>query len=110
MDLMAAYRAQVYLKLPGIDPVFAEALYGVHMKQDVLIVCFHDTRRFLDWLYGADFVVHVHDGHQDRILAQRLLKRLQLDPSVTVHREIGHTEPLFLQVAHGIDDGRMLDG
>ena len=35
-----------------------------------------DLRDLLDWFYRSDFIVYIHDGHKDRIVADCLPERV----------------------------------
>jgi hypothetical protein len=63
-----------------------------------------------DGLDGADLVVCVHDGNQDRIGPDRLAHVLRIHPAATIHRHPGQLVSAFLQVLHGLEHGVVLYG
>ena len=77
------------------------------MEVDGRLFLLDDLRDLLDRLHSADLVVHIHDGHQDRIVADRLAECIQGDMSVVVDRKVGHAETKFFKKCCRIVDGRM---
>jgi hypothetical protein len=62
----------------------------------------------LDVLDDADLVVHQQDGHEDRVLAQRVLELVEVDEAVFLHVEVAHLEALALEFTHGVEHGLVL--
>ena len=58
--------------------------------------------RFGNGLKGTDLIIRMHDRNQDRIRPQFSFQIRKADPSVFIHRQIGHLKPLFLQILHGL--------
>ena len=69
IDFVAGERHQVDFQLAQIDRQFAHALGGVNVVDDTARAA-HFADRF-DILHHADFVIDVHDGDQDGVIAQR---------------------------------------
>ncbi len=62
-----------------------------------------------DRLDRADLVVGEHDRDQDRLVVERRLELVGVDPAVAVHRQLDDLEPELLEVAQRVADGVMLD-
>ncbi|MDT4868051.1 hypothetical protein FQZ97_1029930 [compost metagenome] len=62
-----------------------------------------------DVVDGADFVVYMHDRHQNGVLAQRRLDHGRRDQAVFARFDIGHFEAFALQLAGGIQYRLVLD-
>ena len=62
-----------------------------------------------DRLDRADLVVGEHDRDQDRLVVERRLELVGVDPAVAVDRQLDDLEAELLEVAQGVADGVMLD-
>ena len=76
MNLMTADGAEIYTQFLRMDPVFAKSLYCIYMKQNIFIICFHNTCRFCDRLYRTNFIIYIHHRHQYRFITECLLQCL----------------------------------
>ncbi|MNF77257.1 hypothetical protein D3C84_593980 [compost metagenome] len=77
------------------------------MEQDAL-----GTEQFADRcdiVDGADFVVHVHDRHQDGVVAQFGFDHLRRYQTIGARLDVGHFETFTLQLAHGVEDSLVLN-
>ena len=59
----------------------------------------------VDRLDHARFIIGVHDGNENRIVAQGLSDGFGRDPAVGFDRDIGHVVPLLFQGLEGPQDG-----
>ena len=111
MDLMPTDGQQVNLGPFRINPVFSKSLHCIHMKNDLSIVGLDNPGSLIYRLYRTRFIIHIHNGNQDRFRTESFLKVRQCHPSKPVYRKKRHPEAFLLfQITHGIQDSRMLYG
>ncbi len=77
------------------------------MKQDAPLP--GDGPQRGDIVDHTDLVVHVHQRHQNGVLAQRRLQLFGTDQPIGTGLEPGHLEAFALQLATGIDDRLVFD-
>ncbi len=103
VDFVAGEGHQVNFQLAQIDRQLAHALGCINVVDDAARTAeFTDGR---DILHNADFVVHVHDGDQNGVVAHGGFQLFQVDNAVALRREIGHFKPFTLQLTAGIQHG-----
>ena len=103
---MAGEGHQVYFQLAQVDRQFAHALGGVNVVDNATRTAhFADGR---DILHHADFVVDVHDGHKNGVIAHRRFKFFQIDNAVALRRQVSNLKPFALKLTAGIQHGFML--
>ncbi len=103
IDFVAGEGHQVHFQLAQIDRQFAHALGGVNMVDDAA-----GTAHFADGgdiLHHADFVVNVHNGNQNGVVAHCRFELFQVNNAVTLRGEVGHFKPFTLQLTAGIQYG-----
>mmetsp|Transcript_36943 Transcript_36943/g.119160 ORF Transcript_36943/g.119160 Transcript_36943/m.119160 type:complete len:513 (-) Transcript_36943:27-1565(-) len=86
--------------LGHVDRDLADALGAVGVEEDTFVLA--DLANLIDRLQDTDLVVHVHDGDQRGVWADRLLQLLQVDDAVGAHGQVCHIPSvLHLQAAAG---------
>ncbi|MCY1508914.1 hypothetical protein D9M68_432390 [compost metagenome] len=98
---------QVDLQLLQVDIHLAGGLGGVDVEEDAA-----GTGQLADGgdvVDGADFVVHVHDRHQDGVLTQGSLDHGRGDQAVFARLQVGDLEAFALQLAGGVQHRLVLD-
>mmetsp|Transcript_36948 Transcript_36948/g.119180 ORF Transcript_36948/g.119180 Transcript_36948/m.119180 type:complete len:498 (-) Transcript_36948:48-1541(-) len=84
--------------LGHVDGDLADALGAVGVEEDAFVLA--DLANLIDRLQHADLVVHVHDGDQSGVWADRLLQLLQVDEAIGAHGKVRHIPSvLHLQAA-----------
>ena len=103
IDFVTGEGHQVHFQLAQVDRQFAHALGRIHVVDDAARTAhFADGR---DVLHNADFVVNVHDGNQDGVIAHRRFELFQVDDPVALRRQVSHFEPFTLQLTAGVQHG-----
>ena len=88
-------------KLRQVDDDFAGGLRRVDVEDDAALAAHRaDRRNVLD---DPDLVVHVHDGNEDGVRAQRRLHLVEVEQAVFLNVEISHLEALALELAHRVE-------
>ncbi len=67
------------------------------MKQRPRIFPLYDFPGLLHRFYSANFIVHMHDGNQYRIVVYRFFQRFRGNNAVPVHRQINYFKSMSLQ-------------
>ena len=108
LELVGAERDEVGAKRLDVEVDVRRRLDGVDVEDDALAG--PDARGDLgDRLDRADLVVGEHDRDQDRLVVERRLELVGIDPAVAVHRQLDDLEPELLEVAQRVADGVVLD-
>ena len=103
IDFVAGEGHQINFQLAQIDRQFAHALGRINVIDDAARTAhFADSR---DILHHADFVIHVHDGHEDSVVTHCRFKFFQVDNAVTLRGEVGDFKPFALQLTTGVQHG-----
>ena len=103
VDFMSAHRHHIHSNSLWKNTVFPKSLNRIHMEQNVFIIILHNLHCFLDRLHGTNLIIHIHDGHENGILAKCLFQCIQTDSAILIHRQEGHSKSFFLlQIMHRI--------
>ena len=79
-----------------------KGLYRICVEKDTVFFC--NCPDFLNGFNGPDFIVGKHDGNQDGIGPDCLLKFIQLDHPVLIHIQVGDLISPLLQILAGVED------
>ncbi|MCY4637970.1 MAG: hypothetical protein OXG04_26340 [Acidobacteria bacterium] len=94
---------------PHVQGNPGDALRGVHVERNPAI-----TGQPADRLdvgdRPPDLVVDVHQRQEDRVVAQRRLHERRRDQTVRSRHDTSDLEPVFFEMAAGIENGLVLDG
>ena len=107
-DFVAADGQQIHTEGFGGKGNVAEALHGVGVEQNILVVGLGGFDALGHGEDGAGFVVDQHHGHGDGVLFQSGLELLHSDVSGLIRLQIGDAETFFLQKAGGVEHGGVL--
>ena len=102
MDLMAADGEQIDACFFRTDPIFSVSLDGIRMEPGLRCQSVYQFCCFFDRLPCSHFIVHIHDGNENRILPKGLFQILETDQSRLIHRKKRHLKALLLQIQHGL--------
>ncbi len=103
---MCAHAQKINLDRLQINLYFASRLRSVNVKDDAFAA--RDFADFFNRLDHANFVVHPHHRHDNRVGTQRGLEHLHVDQAVVFHVKVRDLEALTLQLAHGVERGFVL--
>ena len=109
MDLMSTDGTHIHLQALRVNVILSKPLHGIHMEQNVLVIRFYHAGSLLDWLYGSHLIIHIHHRYKDRVFTECILQCIQTDSSKAVHRKKCNTKSFLFQIAHRINDRRMLN-
>ena len=108
LELVGAERDEVGAERLDVEVDVRRGLDGVDVEQDALAG--PDPRGDLgDRLDRADLVVGEHDRDEDRLVVERRLELVRVDPAVAVDRQLDDLEPELLEVAQRVADRVVLD-
>ena len=108
LELVGAHREEVDAEGGHVDLQVRRSLDRVDREQDAAMRM--DAVRDLgDRLDRADLVVRQHDRDQDRLVGDRRVDVVGIDPTIAVDRQLDDLEAELLEVADGVADGVMLD-
>ncbi len=100
IDFVTGERHQVNFQLAQVDRQFTHALGCINVIDNATSTAhFADSR---DILHHADFVIYVHDGHEDGVVTHRCFKFFQVDNAVTLRCQVGDFKTFALQLTAGI--------
>ncbi len=106
VSLVCSERHQVNLGLFQVNRHLAGCLRRIAMENDALAAAqFAD---FINRLDHADFVVHQHDGDQDRIGTNRFGQLLDGDQAIVLRLQISCLKTLALQFTNSVEHGLVL--
>jgi hypothetical protein len=98
---------EIDAELGHVGRNLADGLGRVGVKQDAALA--RDARALCDRFDGADLVVGVHDGDEDRARRDGAAQIGGIDAAGAVDRQVGHLRAQAFEEAARLDDGRMLD-
>ena len=97
---MRGKRHQVDFHLLQVDFDLAGALRGVDVKNDFALTA--DLADCGDVLDDTHFIVHMHDTHQNGVVAQRLLEPVQVEQAGGLRVQVGDLVAFALELATGV--------
>src|SRR5205823_984935 len=92
VELVRADGDQIHLHLLDVEGQLANALHGVAVEQDPLLLA--DGADLGNRLHRPDLVVREHDRDQDRLVRHRVAHLLRRDAAILIDVEIGDAEAL----------------
>ncbi len=104
--LVRRQRQEVHLQLLEVYPRLADALNGVRVEHDSVLLRYKADLR--DGLDGADFVVPMHHCDEDGVLTYSGPHVLYVHQPAVVHWEVRHLVALLFQELAGLENGGML--
>ncbi len=108
LELVGAERHEVRAERLDVEVDVRRGLDGVDVEDDALAGA--DPGGDLgDRLDRADLVVGEHDRDQDRLVVERRLELVGIDPAVAVDRQLDDLEAELLEVAQRVADRVVLD-
>ena len=108
LELVRPERHEVRAERLDVEVDVRRGLDGVDVQQEALARP-HAGGDLGDRLDRADLVVGEHDRDQDRLVVERRLELVGVDPAVAIDRQLDDLEAELLEVAEGVADGVMLD-
>jgi hypothetical protein len=107
VELVARYGQEIDTQLSSLRGDFSHRLGGIGVEDDSMLAS--DTTDIRDGLSGANFVIGVHHGNQDRGRRHRALHIVGVDSAEGIHRQVRDLSPNPFQKPAGIDDRGVLD-
>ena len=109
VDFVTADGHQIDVHFLGVNSGFAKSLNRIHMEQSVGIQSLDQSTGLSNGLQSTDFIVGVHDRHQNSLRCHGSVQILQAHSAAFIHWQISHPKSLLFQMLHGLQDSRMLD-
>ena len=107
VNFMPVDRRQIHPQLLRVERNFSERLAGVRVKINAAFPAqFPDL---FERLNHADFIVGVHDRHQNRLRPQVFLQAVDINKAVRADRQVRHGKALRFKPFAGIQDAIMLN-
>jgi len=107
MDLVRGHRIEMHSEGLHVDRYLPGSLHPVGMKPDPGF--FGDPADLGDRLDRPDFVVRMHDRHQQRVCTNGGANIVRVDPSLPVDRDSRNLKTLRFEIPRGSEHRRMLD-
>ena len=103
VSLVSRKAHEVYFQRLQIDQHFTGGLCRIDMKNNSFFPA--NLTNLCNRLNHANFVVHKHHRHQNRIRTQCRFEYRHVDQAVVLYLEIGRVESLPLELANGVKRG-----
>src|SRR5271166_6410904 len=107
VKLVGRDRCKVDIVLNHIERNLANSLHRIRVEQHAALVT--DYANLADRLLRADLVVGGHDADQNGLIIHGPLEIVEIDATVLLNREIGHTETVLLQTLAGVEHSLVFD-
>src|SRR4051812_12525875 len=108
IELMTGDRQHIDTELVHLGRDFSDRLGRIGVKTDPVLPS--DRADFRDRLYGADFVVGMHDADQQRLRSNGAPHVLWIDQACPVHRNVGDRSAEPFEKPTGRKNGGVLGG
>src|SRR4029077_20163088 len=108
VEFVAGEGKQVELEGLYVNRDLADGLHRVSVEVDVSVSS--DAADLLKRLDGAEFVVGMHNGDENRSRADSIAQIVEIDQAIAVYGEIGNANTLFFKSLTGVEHCFVFDG
>src|SRR4051812_40511315 len=108
IELVARDGEQVQVQSVYVNGKLASGLDGIGVEIHVSFG--GDAANLRERLHSAQFIVRVHHGKQDGLLAESLTHGFRIDLAFAIDREISDRHAGLFQGLAGVENGFVLDG
>mmetsp|Transcript_24902 Transcript_24902/g.33362 ORF Transcript_24902/g.33362 Transcript_24902/m.33362 type:complete len:326 (+) Transcript_24902:480-1457(+) len=100
-------RQQINLHLVDVDWQLAHTLRSISVEEHTVGAA--DFANLLQRLNCADLVVDVNDGADEGVGADGLLEDVEVDETLSGHRQVSHFEAFVFELTAGVKDALVVD-